>query len=99
MTAQERHVQRGGPCCAQGTAANLAWHAALHRLPFNRSLAMLLLHFCMMIGTNGLLVQPMQHGFSDNLAVPSLPARPTTPPPPAPSYSCSSPFLPRLRLF
>ncbi len=54
----------------------------MHRLPFNRSLGMLLLQFCIIVGTNGMFVQPMQRYFGDNLEVcpapPSPPSHPAT---------------------
>eukprot|EP00208_Stichococcus_sp_RCC1054_P006818 CAMPEP_0206144936 /NCGR_PEP_ID=MMETSP1473-20131121/25910_1 /ASSEMBLY_ACC=CAM_ASM_001109 /TAXON_ID=1461547 /ORGANISM="Stichococcus sp, Strain RCC1054" /LENGTH=294 /DNA_ID=CAMNT_0053540963 /DNA_START=327 /DNA_END=1211 /DNA_ORIENTATION=- len=50
-----------------GSGSQLLWHAALHPLPFNRALFMLLLQFCVQIGTNGQFVQPMQREFGDKL--------------------------------
>lgn len=52
-----------------GTATMLAWHALNHRLPFNRSLALSLLQFCLLIGTNGLIVDAMRTEWPDKLEV------------------------------
>lgn len=50
-----------------GTATMLAWHALNHRLPFNRSLALSLLQFCLLIGTNGLIVDAMRTEWPEKL--------------------------------
>lgn len=50
-----------------GTATMLAWHAINHRLPFNRSLALSMLQFCLLVGTNGLMVDAMRTEWSDKL--------------------------------
>ncbi len=50
-----------------GTATMLAWHALNHRLPFNRSLALSLLQFCLLVGTNGLIVDAMRTEWPDKL--------------------------------
>ena len=52
-----------------GTATMLAWHAIMHRLPYNRSLAMTLIQFCLLVGTNGLIVDAMHTDFGDKLSV------------------------------
>lgn len=58
-----------------GTATMLAWHAINHRLPFNRSLALSLLQFCLLVGTNGLIVDAMRTEWSDKLKVSSYSKR------------------------
>lgn len=50
-----------------GTATMLAWHAIMHRLPYNRNLALSLLQFCLLVGTNGMIVDAMHTEFGHKL--------------------------------